>query len=115
MVAETDSDHQGSSGILERRGPMHSNGDRKNNSRAWPSKECASAGVCQQLPVPRLACLLWLTSIGFSYRKVLSDLGKYLGGRHEGESLVRVSLGEVGQEELCVRKVTNTLKKTPGS
>lgn len=96
MVAETDSDHQGSSGILERRGPMHSNGDRKNNSRAWPSKECASAGVCQQLPVPRLACLLWLTSIGFSYRKVLSDLGKYLGGRHEGESLVRVSLGEGG-------------------
>lgn len=106
---------KGVGGILEGSGPTHSNGDRKNNSRAWPSKECVTAGVCQQLPVPSLACLLWLISIGFSYRKVLSDLGKYLGGRHEGESLVGVSLGEVGQEELCELKGTNTSKKRHGS
>lgn len=57
MVAKTGSGHQG---------------HRWRQGGQLQGLDCRGG---QQLPVPPWGCL-WLASVGFSYREVLSDLGK---------------------------------------
>lgn len=68
----------------------------------------------QQLPVPPWG-FLWLASVGFSYREVLSDLGKYVRCKTRRRKPLWSESGEVGLEELCIPSGSNTFRKTDGS